>query len=303
MNGATQASLTATTAHQVRDLSDVSATALLTLFARARASRGPSAILHDPAAQQLAAALTPHLDRANPLHRRLLDDKLPPLVVTILGLRARRYDDYAQDFLHRHPQGVIVNLGCGLDTRFERLDADMADSGGSPRVVELDLPPMIALKQGLIEPHARHPLLAASVLDFAWMDELDRYDDRRFLFLAEGLLMYFTPEEAKALVLALLARFAGSELVAEVFHERWLRPPWDVWVAGKMERQLNVGRSARFKFGVRDGRDLEAWHPDLRFLDDWSFLDEQIPQLGFYRLLGRVDWIRRIQWNLHYQLG
>lgn len=303
MNGNTQEALQGLTATRVRDLSDVSVTALLTLFARVAASQGRAPILHDRAAHALAAQLSPHLDAGNRLHRMLLTGKLPARLALFLGLRARRYDAYAQDFLHRHPTGVIVNLGCGLDTRFERLDDAVVDVGGGPRVVEIDLPPMITLKRTLIEEHPRHPLIPASVLDHTWMNELDRYDDRRFLFLAEGLFMYFQPQEVKSLVLELLARFPGSELVCEVFNAFWTRPPLDAWVASKLRRQLYLGPDARFRFGVSHSRELESWHPDLRFLDDWSFLDEIDPQLGFYRLLGRVDWIRRIQWNLHYQLG
>jgi O-methyltransferase involved in polyketide biosynthesis len=207
------------------------------------------------------------------------------------------------DFLHRYPQGVIVNLGCGLDTRFARLDAAAAHTGSGPRVVEVDLPPMIALKRTLAEPHPRHHLIAASVLDSHWMDEVDRYNDRRFLFLAEGLFMYFAPEEVKALVLALTTRYPGSELVCEVFHRFWTRPPLDAWVTGKLLRQLAMGPDVRFRFGISHSRELESWHPDLHYLGDWSFLDETDARLGLYRLFARVDWVRRIQWNVHYRFG
>lgn len=303
MNGTTRDSIHAQTQAHVRSLSDVSATALLTLFARARAAQGASPILSDPVAQEWAATLSPLLDEHDRLHRFLLAGRIPARLVLFLGLRARRYDAYATDFLHRHPHGVIVNLGCGLDTRFARLDAAAAHTGGGPRVVEVDLPPMIALKRTLAEPHPRHHLIAASVLDSTWMDEIDRYDDRRFLFLAEGLFMYFAPEEVKSLVLALLVRFPGSELVCEVFHRVWTQPPFAAWVAAKLRRELALGPDARFRFGISASRELEQWHPDLQFLDDWSFLDETDPRLGVYRLLGRVDWIRRIQWNVHYRLG
>lgn len=301
MNGATRDP--AQTAPQVRSLSDVSATALLTLFARVRAAQGASPILVDPVAQAWVATLTPLMDTTNPLQRFLSAGKLPARLEVCLGMRARRYDAYAADFLHRYPQGVIVNLGCGLDTRFERLDAAAAHTGGGPRVVEVDLPPMIALKRILVEPHPRHHLIAASVLDSHWMDEIDRYDDRRFLFLAEGVFMYFAPEEVKTLVLALTARYPGSELVCEVCHRFWTRPPLDAWVAGKLRRQLAMGPDARFRFGLSHSRELESWHPDLHYLGDWSFLDETDARLGFYRLFARVDWIRRIRWHVHYRLG
>ncbi len=37
-------------------------------------------------------------------------------------LRMREFDRLARAFLAEHPDGVIVDLGCGLDTRFERIE-------------------------------------------------------------------------------------------------------------------------------------------------------------------------------------
>jgi len=42
-------------------------------------------------------------------------------------LKGREFDRFAQDFLSRHPDGVVVHIGCGLDTRFERVDNGRVD--------------------------------------------------------------------------------------------------------------------------------------------------------------------------------
>lgn len=39
-----------------------------------------------------------------------------------MALRTRKFDQYVQDFIENNDMPVIVNLGCGLDTRFERVD-------------------------------------------------------------------------------------------------------------------------------------------------------------------------------------
>ncbi len=230
-------------------LSAVSATALLTLWARATESRSADPLLDDPVAEAMVDQLRPLLATTDlPMHRRLVEDRLPPQLIPFLALRARYYDQMARDFCPRFPRAAIVNLGCGLDTRFERLD------DGEIHVLDLDLPPMIALKQQLVAPHPRHPLLAASVTDLAWMEQLDRYDDGRFLFLAEGLLMYLPQDQVHRLVLALAERFPGSELVAEVFNVVWLRPPWRGWIETKMRRRLDFGQGAMFQSGLRSPR-------------------------------------------------
>lgn len=279
-------------------LSAVSTTGLLTLWARAAESRSADPILQDPVAEALVDRLRPILAASDlPIYRRLVEDRLPPLLIPMLALRARYNDTVARDFHARFPHAVIVNLGCGLDTRFERLD------DGTIHVVDLDLPPLIALKQQLVDAHPRHPLLAASVLDPTWMDTLDRYDDGRFLFLAEGLFMYLTPDQVQQLVLTLADRFPGSELVAEVFNSFWLRPPWRRWVDAKMQRQLNFGAEAMFQSGVSHPQEWEAWSPALRLLDVWSFLDTGEPKLGPSRWMRGVPLLRLTQYIVRYQLG
>ena len=287
---------------EVRELTDalsaVSTTALLTLWARAIDSRSPDPVLHDPAAERLVDRLRPLLAATDtPLHRRLVQDRLPRLLVPLLALRGSHYDAVAQEFHTRFPHAVVVNLGCGLDTRFERLD------DGNIHVLDLDLPPMIALKRQLVAAHPRHPLLAASVLDPTWMDALDRYDDGRFLFLAEGLFMYLEPADVKQLVLTLAARFPGSELVAEVFNDFWLRRPWRSFTQVKMQRQLNFDSDAMFRSGMAHPAEWEGWSPALRLLDVWSYFDAPAAKLGPLRWMRHIPLLRLTQYSVHYRLG
>ncbi len=59
-------------------------------------------------------------------------------------LRNREFDRYARDFLRRHPQAVVVHIGCGLDSRFERVD------NGEVEWYDLDLPEVIELRRKFI---------------------------------------------------------------------------------------------------------------------------------------------------------
>jgi len=38
-----------------------------------------------------------------------------------MALRARKYHQLSREFLMENPDGLIVSLGCGFDTRFWRL--------------------------------------------------------------------------------------------------------------------------------------------------------------------------------------
>ena len=55
-------------------------------------------------------------------------------------LRASIFDGYVRSFLAEHPDGTVVDLGCGLSTRFERLD------NGRVRWFDLDVPDTMELR-------------------------------------------------------------------------------------------------------------------------------------------------------------
>lgn len=280
-----------------RQLSSVSATAFITLFARAAETQTAQPILRDPQAVAIAEQLRPLLAQSErDLCRRLAAGRMEPMVVVTMAQRARRYDAYVRDFCVRRPDAAIVSLGCGLDTRFSRVD------DGRLLFYDLDLPAMIDLKRTLLAEGARYQFIASSVLDFTWMDRLPA-GGRACLFLAEGLFMYLMPAEVKNLVLELARCFPGCELVCEVFNNRWLRPPWKALVDRRMQGRLGFSADSVFRSGVDSERHFEPWAPAIQFLDDWSYFDDDEPKLRRYHWYRHVPLLRKTQWTLHYRLG
>lgn len=278
-------------------LSDLSATMLLTLFARAAEAESSSPILVDEQAVVLRDQLLPLIARGEgKLCRQLAVGDLPTMLVRTMALRGRHFDQQTRDFLRRHANGVIVNLGCGLDTRFQRLD------DGRLQLYDLDLPPVIAVKRRLVAETERYLLVGSSVLDFGWMEKVGD-GERPYLFLAEGLFMYLPAEKVKELVLALQERFPGCELVGEVFNARWLQGWRGRMVNNKMQRQLSMGEGAMFQSGLHHSAEMEGWGPGIHFLDDWSYFDEDDPKMGILRLFRHWDWLRKMQWTVHYRLA
>ena len=71
----------------------------------------------------------------------------------------------------------------------------------------------------------------------------------------------------------------------------------------KMRKELGLGREAGYRFGIRDGHEMEAWSPGIRFLEDWSYLDEDEPRVGALRRFRGWKLLRQAQWTLRYELG
>jgi len=102
-----------------------------------------------------------------------------------------------------------VELGCGLSSRFSRIDNDAVEW------YDLDLPEVIEIRKQFFQETTRSHMIASSVLDFRWIEQLVA-TKKKILFVAEGLLMYFHGDDVKSLILKMQQQFPGCELVCEV---------------------------------------------------------------------------------------
>jgi len=278
-------------------IGDVAATSLITLYCHAIETRSDNPILVDLKSVEIAAELDKVLSRsAQPLARALVAGTLDKNLVIHIAVRAKKYDTYVREFLDRYPDGVVVNIGCGFDSRFLRTD------NGRVVFYDLDLPEIIAIKKGFFTQSGRYHLVASSVLDYGWMAPV-RQHKGPFLFMAEGVFMYLDGEDVRSLVLEIKKTFPGSELVCEVENSFWLGPLTKKIVAYKLQRQFHLGKDAVFRSGIRDSREMEQWQSGIQFLDDWGYFDSDEKKLGLLRLFRYIGWLRQTQWTVHYRLG
>jgi methyltransferase (TIGR00027 family) len=280
-------------------LPDVAETGMLTFYCHVVESQKPNPILRDEKAVEISRLLNPlFASSSSHLLRTLAKGKVKEELVVHINLRAKKYDEYASSFLAENPNGIIVNIGCGMDSRFQRVD------NGTMICFDLDLPEVIEFKRRFYTETDRYQLIAASVFDDAWMDRVAKIGKRPVLFMAEGVFMYLDGKNVKDLILKLQSRFPGSELVCEVVTELFTRKPWNWMVALKMNQQLGVGKDAAFTFGIRNSREMETWHSGIEYLEDWSYFDSQHPRLGWVGTMGKMmKFMRNVQYTVHYRLN
>jgi O-methyltransferase involved in polyketide biosynthesis len=227
------------------DFTDVKWTMLVTLYQRAMDSRTKGSILRDHAAAEAIDRIDYNFGRWTT--RATSGDRY-----TVV-LRARQLDEWATDFLSKHPDATVLQLGCGLDSRAFRLDLP-----GDVRWFDVDLPDVIELRRKLYSEHDGYRMLASSVTEPDWLDQVPA--DRATLIIAEGLLMYLAPREVEQLLQRLTDRFAadpgrGGELLFDGVS------PWVVWTT-KLLRGPFAG--FRMSWSIGDGRELERLNPRLR---------------------------------------
>jgi len=182
-------------------LTDVPETMLWTLHNRASEAARPDGVLKD----ETALCIYRGLDCD---YRRLFGKP-----DASHGVRSAVFDREILAFLEEHPDGVVVNLGEGLETQRFRVD------GAAAFWISVDLPEAIAVRERFITPDERHVHVPLSVMDRAWFDAVPR--GRPVYITAQGLLMYFEAEDVAALFCDMAARFPGAWFAFDHI-PRWL---------------------------------------------------------------------------------
>ncbi|MDB5101470.1 MAG: tcmP, partial [Cyanobacteria bacterium RYN_339] len=112
-------------------LEGVEETLLIPLWARAAETRRGDALIRDDRAVEL-------VEQIDYDFKKLSWDWTTQVGVAI---RTEILDDATRAFLAKHPDGLIINIAAGLDTRFYRLD------NGQLHWVDVDLPNSMALRR------------------------------------------------------------------------------------------------------------------------------------------------------------
>jgi O-methyltransferase involved in polyketide biosynthesis len=214
----------------------------LTLCARAVDHRSPHPILGDATADRIVRTLD--YDDGQ-LH---MDTNL----ILNVALRARKLDQVAAEFLARHPDAVGLDLGAGLDTRFERL----APPAGVDWY-DVDFPAVVAARQRLIPEHPNAHVIGADVRDPGWLDAVP--SDRPAVIVADGLMGFLTQDEMVSLLNRLVGHFPSGELAFNNYTR------FAIWVARHARGTKSVADLVRFP-GMDDPHQPERWNPKLQLV-------------------------------------
>ncbi len=125
-------------------------------------------------------------------------------------VRARTFDDAIKGFIRQFPRATIINIGCGLDTTFSRID--------NKRIIwfNLDLPAAIEYRKELLPSTPRSYNIAKSVFDFSWFDEISFNQKKGLFCIAGGLFLYFPEKEVATLFHAMATQFPSGEILFDM---------------------------------------------------------------------------------------
>ncbi|PIE51796.1 hypothetical protein CSA37_00550 [Candidatus Fermentibacteria bacterium] len=164
--------------------------------------------------------------------------------------RSLHTDRLAREFMAEHPEASIVNIGCGMDTTFSRID------NGRILFYELDLPDVIELRKNFFTENERYRTIPSSFLDTEWFDKIEVRDG--LLFLAAGVLYYFEEEDIRGFFRKTADRFESCDLYFDSLS------PLGIKIGKKQVlKKGGMGMSMDGGWGLKPVSDIEKW--DIRF--------------------------------------
>ena len=182
----------------MQKLGVVEDTLFVPMLGRIYASEHCPQILYDKKALELKNKLPSDLIEQN---------KQNQYTLLASASRSANMDRFIQSFLERRPNGVIVQLGCGLETTYYRCD------NRRTHWYAVDLPHVIDYRRELLPELERETYLAGDAFSEDWIRQVrTEFPDAPILVTAGGLFHYF--EENKVIsLLRMIGQFGNMEVV------------------------------------------------------------------------------------------
>ncbi|MBI1349148.1 hypothetical protein GC163_23000 [bacterium] len=244
----------------VDQLAGAPQTLLIMLSAKADESRNPDGLFHDAKV----------LEIWDKIGHQLSHLKAGRMTRAGVVTRTVTFDRMLKECLARNPDATVVNLGAGLDTRFWRVD------NGRLKWIDLDLPESMALRKDCFPETDRLKMLAGSVTDPAWLDQLG--EPKQLIVVMEGLSMFLTATEMQQLLQRITDRYPGAEMIFDALS------PAMVKGAGRFESFKET--SGVWQWGIEGGDQIAAWDPRYQLCSEVSLFD------AFPKRWGWVNWVR-----------
>jgi len=249
------------------NLEGVEKTMLLTLFAKAQHSQKKNHRFFDQKAIDVISQIDYDFSIA---------DKDRFMKYGVIS-RTIVLDEMVSDYIDKNPHATIVNIGSGMDTRFNRLD------NGLIRWYNIDLENSANFRLQYIEDNERVTTLAYSAMDPAWANEI-KIESGNLLFIIEGLSMYLTEKDNKDILKIIADNFRRCTVFVEIM------PP--VSVENVTEKSVEETDS-KFIWGVQKGSQLVKLNSAFRWIRDVNLFDGMNKFKPAFRLFTWLPFLRR----------
>ncbi|MFH0756330.1 MAG: class I SAM-dependent methyltransferase [Bacteroidota bacterium] len=187
--------------------------------------------------------------------------------------RSLYFDKKIKAFINVFPEATIVNIGCGLDTTFDRVD------NGKIHWIDLDLPDTIELRSKFISETDRIKFISKSVFDTSWYHKIEKKDN--VMFLIAGVLYYFDESEIKKLFNDFHVFLPGVEVIFDYASKLGIKVS-----NKKVLEKGGMDKSAYLLWGIKNILEIEKWDSNIKVISHEPMYNEHKKNYFLFQRIG-----------------
>ncbi len=126
-----------------------------------------------------------------------------------MGMRSKVFDNFVEEKLIENPNSILLHLGCGLDSRVERVNKQNA------LWVDIDVDAVILERKHYYLENDSYKMVSADITDTSFILGLPNAE--RAIVLLEGVSMYLTNEKLKQLFIALKEKYNNLSVLVDCY--------------------------------------------------------------------------------------
>ncbi|MCJ2163383.1 MULTISPECIES: class I SAM-dependent methyltransferase [unclassified Pseudodesulfovibrio] len=230
----------------------VADTLFITLYMRCLETRRPDRIIKDQAACNIVESVDYDFSK--------YDDAIRSQVG--ICIRVQYFDEIARRFLDNNASPVVINLGCGLDTRSTRIGLNKGT------FYNIDLPEVMELRDKLLPPDEHNISIHKSMFDPSWTQEIrEKHPQANILIMAEGVFMFFPEDEIRPVLEQVARSLSPGELVFDACTAFGCR------MSSRHDTLKHT--NASFQWALNDDTLPERWASNLHLQNVAYYMDKE----------------------------
>ena len=234
-------------------LGSVQETLLLPLWGRAIETQKQKPLLVDNKAVSIINSI--------PYDFTAISKNINKLVQAGWVARSIFFDKKIKTFIDLYPEATIVNIGCGLDTTFDRVDNEKI------QWFDLDLPDTIDLRKKYISESDRRHFISKSVFDKSWYDKIEKKSN--IMLLIAGVLFYFDEKKVKGIFNDFHTFLPGVEIIFDYASIKGMKlSNKHVIEKGGMDKSVHI------KWGIDNILEIEKWNSNIKVISNMPMYKE-----------------------------
>ena len=229
------------------ELTSVEKTLFIPLLGKASDYNRKSSILSDKKAYEIIGNIK---------------DDLSPMKENAFGnsmacLRAKIFDNLTKNLIAPDKENVVLHLGCGLDSRYERINAK------NTYWYDIDFSDVIDLRRKYFRETEYYHLIASSIVEKDWLKMIPKGKDN-YIVIAEGVFQYIEVEKIKELIQTLKDNIGKYYLLFDAMGKEGIK---------KLENDKYVkDMGINVHLALDDENELLTWDSGIKFLKKHYFV-------------------------------